>query len=221
MAGATVVAILSIVLIFMASNALCGCALIHTVLMTFLAFQLRMLSHKRKSSVVVIEVYIAPAIWGVAGTTICAKLPIMLVIVGVAGITVLRCTLEYSIYVTGLALDVFMSPGQCEARVIVIEAHILPCRRFMTGATIGPKLAVVCIIRGMAGITIPGRALVGIIRMARFTGHSCVRAGQGEGRIIMVERGVLPTGRVMTGGTIRAKLTGMRIIRCMAGITVL
>lgn len=71
----------------------------------------------------------------------------------------------------------------------------------------------------VAGITILGGAFVGIVHMTGFTGYRGVRSRQGEARIGMVEGGILPFARVMTGGTSRAELSVMGIVFGMTGKT--
>ena len=203
----------------MAGNTLRGCTLI-SVCMAFPAFQFLVFSFQRKSCVIVVERYVAPPLWRVTGSTGCAKLTIMIVILGVAGITGRGCAL-ISICMARLALDIFMLPCQREGRIIVIEGYILPPRGFMTGATIGPKLATVRIVRGMAGITILGRASISIVHVTGFACYLCVQASQRKRGIAMIERDILPAGRLMARGAIRAELTCVLIIRGMTGIAVL
>ena len=56
--------------------------------------------------------------------------------------------------------------------------------------------------------------------MALLASQPHVPAGQREGAQVVVEVGILPIRRVMTGGAIRAILPGMFVILLVAGITV-
>lgn len=80
MARSTIGAILSVVLILMASHALSGGGLIDAVPVTFLAFQICVFSYQWESRVIVIKGCILPARRAVACSTICAKLAAMRIV---------------------------------------------------------------------------------------------------------------------------------------------
>jgi hypothetical protein len=56
--------------------------------------------------------------------------------------------------------------------------------------------------------------------MTLCTGDSCMTIGQWKTRAIVVEGRVFPTARTMAGGTIRAELPVMFIVRAVTGKTI-
>ena len=91
----------------------------------------------------------------------------------------------------------------------------------MAGGTIRSKLTVVRVPGRVAGIAIPGRALIHIINVTRFTVQIGVCASQRERRIVMIECGVLPAAGVMASRTDRSKLTAVRVPGRVAGVAIL
>lgn len=122
MAGGTIRAILSIMLIFMTGNTLGWRASIDAIAMTALAIYSRVLPHQWKGSLVVIKCRVAPATGTMTGVATCPKLPIMFVVVGMASETVLGRTFV-PICMTGNTLHAGMSARQREARIVVMEGH--------------------------------------------------------------------------------------------------
>jgi len=88
MAGCTIGPILPVMFIFVTCHTLAGCTFINAVLMAFCTLKIRMFSHQREAGIVVIEVHIAPAAGGMAGTAIRAELSVMCVLAGMTGITI-------------------------------------------------------------------------------------------------------------------------------------
>lgn len=107
-----------------------------------------------------------------------------------------------------------MRTYQGEACDPMIELDILPRSRLMTTGAVRAELSVMCIFRGMTGITIRRCTFI-TIRMAIDTCNSAVTALQRETRPAVVEVNILPTAWVMTICTITSHLPGMRIF--MAG----
>jgi len=68
------------------------------------------------------------------------------------------------------------------------------------------------IVLGMAGSTILGCADEELIGMTLAACSCRMFADQGEGRLVVIERGRRPSGRRMTGGTVRAELAAVRIV---------
>lgn len=99
--------------------------------MTLCTTQAGMFPGQREAGNGMVEIDIAPALRRVAGTAIRAKLTVVIILVGVAGITVGGRTL-IPIGVASLTLNAGMFSDQREARAAVIECDIRPFRRFMT-----------------------------------------------------------------------------------------
>jgi len=213
-------AVLAVMLIFMTANALGWRAFVYAILVAGFALKFCMLSCQWKCSLVVIKSGIAPAAGSVTRTAICAKLSIMLIVVGVTGKTV-GGRAFISVCMTCLALYVCVLPCQREGRVVVIEGHVAPSGRVMARSTIRAELAVMLVIVCMAGKTIPGCPFVYVIHMARLADHIGMCTRQRERRVVVIERRILPTAGVMTGRTDRSELTVMCILRRMTGEAIL
>lgn len=71
----------------------------------------------------------------------------------------------------------------------------------------------------MTGETICWRTLENIVRMAGFARNIRVRTHQRKTCLAVIECGILPIGRIMTGRTDSPKLTIMGVIRGVAGHT--
>ena len=157
-----------------------------------------------------------PSFGRMTGTTVRAKLTVMVIIIGVTGKTIRRRSL-ITIRMAGFALHTAMFPGKRETGIAMVEGNIRPLRWLMTGTAIRAELTVVVILVSVAGIAIFWRTFVYIVRMAGFAGDIRMRSCQRETRIAMVEGRVLPLARVMTGGTDRAKLSVVGIIPGVTG----
>jgi hypothetical protein len=139
-----------------------------------------------------------------AGGAIGAKLPAVLIIVGVAGITIPRRAFELSTRVAGSAVHPDVLPGQRKRRLGMVESHVFPTGRGMAQPAIGAKLPAVLIIVGVAAVTILRQADIFAPRMAARAIHTQVFSGELEGCLIVVEGGLIPGGRRMAGRTIFA-----------------
>ena len=101
-----------------------------------------MFSYKREGSIVVVEGRIAPAAWGMTGTTVRAELPVMGISASMTGITVRWCTFIYTVRVTCIALDIRVSARKREGCVVVVEGHVAPAAGVVAGTTIRTELSV-------------------------------------------------------------------------------
>lgn len=84
----TLCAIPTVMFISMTINTTGRQALIHAVPVAGIAGNVAMLANQRERCSVVIEIYIAPATGGMAGTAVRTKLPAVVIILCVASITV-------------------------------------------------------------------------------------------------------------------------------------
>ena len=72
----------------------------------------------------------------------------------------------------------------------------------------------------MTGITIRRCTLVNTVDMTRTALNRSMLAQKRESSIVVVEGHIAPPAGVMTGTTVRAELSVMLILRCVAGITI-
>lgn len=131
--------------------------------------------------------------------------------------TFLWRTLIHAIFVTCRAWNTCVPTRKWEAGPAVIEIHILPVTRVMTGTTIVPKLSTVRIVRGMTGKTIRWCSLINTVDMTGRACHVFMTSDQREACLAVIEVHILPVSRVMTFGTVIAHLSLMDI--SMAGCT--
>ena len=172
---------------------------------------------ERETGKVVVEVHIRPLGRLMTGTTIRTELAVMMVLIGVTGITVRGRTLV-TVRMAGLACNTRMRCLEWEAGQAVVEVSILPGGRSMAASTVHTELSIVGILRGMAGRTIRRCASIAAIGMARCTTYSAVTACQRETGPTVVEVDITPTARVMTIGTVPAHLPGMWITMTRSAI---
>ena len=76
------------------------------------------------------------------------------------------------------------------------------------------------ILIGMTRDTLTGRALIHSIRMALRTLSFCMFSNQRETGVAVIERGIAPTARVVTGSAVRTKPAVMGILIGVTSITV-
>ena len=138
-----------------------------------------------------------------------------------AGITVGWGTFIYAILMTGSAVQIHMPASQRKSCVIVVEGCILPVRRLMTCAAIGPELTRMCILICMTRKAVGWRAFVNSIVVTGRTDGIRMTACQRKYSFVMIERHILPATGHMAGTAVRAELTTMRILIRMARKTVL
>ena len=113
-----------------------------------------MRARQREVALVMIEGDTVPIGGRVAGSTIRAETAAMLIVLGVAGITIRGRTFENIVLVAFLAIHLSMFPFQLERRQVVIELRGRPPGRSMACATVRAKLSLMRIILLMAGGTI-------------------------------------------------------------------
>jgi len=94
----------------------------------------------------VIETHIFPTAGVMAGCAIRAELTIMCILLSMTGKTILGCTFENIVHMTGCALYIEMQTCKRESGLGMIEVNILPVSGNMAGATIGPELSLVSIL---------------------------------------------------------------------------
>jgi hypothetical protein len=140
------------------------------------------------------------------------------VILGVAGNAIPGCALIDTVTMTGCALNFRMAAVQREASSAMIEMDILPGCRLMTISAIRAELSTVRILRGMARITVGGRAFIHSIGMAGRAGDPVVAARQREAGLAVVKVDILPITRVMAIGTILSHLPGVNIVMTRGAI---
>ena len=103
-----------------------------------------------EGSQVVIECSILPISCIMASTAIRTELTVMMIVLFMAGITILWCTLEDAVDMTTCTGHADVCTGQFESRQIMIKGSRFPCRRIMAGTAAGSKLTIVCIVLFMA-----------------------------------------------------------------------
>lgn len=91
-----------------------------------------------------------PPICGVAGCAILTELPIMFILLGMAGVAVLGSALKYFILVTILASDLDVHTGQREGCPGVVESSFFPGSCGMALGAVLSKLAGMSIILQVA-----------------------------------------------------------------------
>ena len=102
--------------------------------------------------------------------------------------------------------------GEWEARSIVIEGCVAPLRHTVTGGAVGSVLAAVLVILPMAADAARRRSSIVTTGMAGGAGDLLVRSHQGERRLVVVKRHVVPARRPVAGGTVAAQLACMLVI---------
>ena len=109
-----------------------------------------------------------------------------------------------------------MRAGQLEDRNVMVKRGRFPGRSRMAGGAVLTKSA--SMIVAMTGCAIGRGTLKDVIDMALRAGCADVRAGQLEGRNVMVKRGRFPGRGGMTGGTVLAE--GPIMVILMAGCAI-
>src|SRR5690349_166123 len=138
----------------------------------------------------------------------------MLIVLLMAGVTILRRAFELVIYMAGLAGDLDMLAFEFESCQAVIELGRSPAIRIMTIGTAQTKSPCMWLILSMAGITI----LSHLVKIAEFagvdmtlhTGDSHMFAGNLERIEAVVKIFPEPIHAVMTVVAARAERQGMR-----------
>jgi len=121
----------------------------------------------------------------------------------------------------GSAWHTCMTAAQREGSIIVVKGYIPPAAGSMTGCAVCTKLTIMPVIVCVTGIAVLRRTFEDAINMTTDTLKTDMTAPQGECCIAEVKGDIPPTGGRMACGAVRAELTCMRIIRGMAGETIL
>jgi len=183
--------------------------------------RLLMLPRQREAGRVMVEVHIAPTRRRMARFTSLPILSIVLVIAGMAGITILRRTLIGPVHMAGGTVHLGVLAHQRESRGVVIEVHVAPSRRHMACRTVRTILPIMLVFSGMAGVAVLGRAFEDPVHMAGGAVHRLMGAVQREGGGIVVEVHLVPFRRPVTDLTSRSELSIVMVVFGMAGIAVL
>ena len=107
-----------------------------------------------------------------------------------------------------------------EGSIVVVEGRIAPTAWGMTGTTVRAELPVMGISASMTGITVRWCTFIYTVRVTCIALDIRVSARKRESRVVVVEGHIAPPAGVMTGTTVRAELSVMLILRCVAGITI-
>ena len=126
MTGTAVRAELPIVLILASVTGVTirGRSLIHATDMTGCALDTRVFARQRESRVAMIEIHIRPAACHMTGTAVRTKLPIMLILASVTGITIRGRSLIHAIDMAGSTLHTRVFACQRESCFIMVKVHI-------------------------------------------------------------------------------------------------
>jgi hypothetical protein len=157
--------------------------------MAVLAVQVRVLAFQRKSSFPgVIEARGFPAAGGMTTGALRAALPTMHVVRRMAGDALRWRSLVAIPEMTLHASDGLVLVVQWKARLVVIEAYVLPYLRIVTGSAIPPQLALMRLLSLVADGTFVGgvaKAFAGLMAAAASQIQMC--AVQREFRAVVIE----------------------------------
>lgn len=120
-----------------------------------------------------------------------------------------------------LAIDLLVRARQREVTAGVIEGGVLPIRWVVTGRTVGAIFSIMLIILRVAGEAIRRCALIHIVLVTFLAGCLGVFPFQLKGRQVVIELGGFPAIGGVTSPTVRAEAACVRVLRQMAGHTVL
>lgn len=179
--------------------------------MTGFALNIAMLPGQRKACIGMVKRHIGPFCGLMAGSTVGAKLSVMIVILGMTGIAIGGSTFVGIVHMTGGAGHLRMRASQLEPRGRMIKMNIAPFCRFVTTGAICTKLTVVMVIFRVTGETIRWRTTIDSIGMAIGARQAAVTAVQRKARERMIKVDILPVAGIMAIGAIPSHLPGMRI----------
>ena len=100
----------------MAGDALLGCAFEYIVRMAAGAFHVDMRPGQRKGRQRVIKTCLFPILRCMAASAILPELPLVNIILDVAGGALVRCALEHTVNVAAFTRHIHMRPAQCKSR---------------------------------------------------------------------------------------------------------
>jgi hypothetical protein len=140
----------------------------------------------RQWEAAMVEVGRFPGAGRVAGTAIGAILAVVVILLGMTGVTIGRSPLVNAIDMATGTICLGVCSGQFEGGGIMVESSRKPAIGCVTSRAAGAELAVVRIVLRMAGITSGGGALENTVGVATGTGHLDMLAGQFKrGRIVV------------------------------------
>lgn len=151
-----------------------------------------------------------PSVGSVTGGAVRSESAVVFVVHGMAGMAIGWNASINAILVTFATCNACVSSGEFENRNIVIELRIFcPTAGGMARATLHPKATLVEVIFLMTGVTIlwGGFQIVEIAGIGVTTGTGGLRmqAGEGEGRLGVVELGAVRIDPIVAGEAIRPK----------------
>ena len=128
-----------------------------------------------------------------------------------------QLVLEIAGAVAILAVDASVHALEREARLLrVIELRRLPARGRVAVAALGPALAVVHVVRRVAGRALLRCALVAIAEVALHAGHFDVLVAQRIRGLVVIEVHVAPGRGVVAGRAVLPELAFMRLVLLVA-----
>lgn len=136
-----------------------------------------------------------------AGAAVAAKLTGVLIIILVTAYTLRGCTYIRPIDMAIRTADVNMCTGQEEARSVVIEDVIGPCRGYMALTAVDNKLASMIIVFGVATGTVAWDPDPLTLNMAGFTTQRFMTADEIKPGELMREERIRPGGGRVTSAT--------------------
>lgn len=151
-----------------------------------------------------------------AGRTLGPELAVVMIILQMAGHTILWHALEDTIDMAALAGHGSVLTVQIEGELGMIDFRISPTVRRVTARAVRPKLTIMMIVLQVAGNTVLRGAFEDTIDVAAFTTHIRVFAVEMEGKLGMVYPRIFPAIGGVTCGAIRAELAVVMVILRMA-----
>lgn len=188
--------------------------------MTLCAIQLGMFARQREGAGIVIEDDILPVIGRMADRTIPPKLSVMVIVLRVAGKTILGSAFKNVVPVTGHATYTYMFANKWKCSEVVIELSAQPLCSLMTCSTIFPILSIVNVSCSVTGETIPGRIFVYTVDMTGLACYINMRTCQHETRRVVIELGRKPRGSSMAFLASSAQLAHVCIVLLMTRETI-
>ena len=163
------------IVFLMTGKTIRGGALEHVIDMTGCALHSSMRTCQFEGRQIVVKTGPGPGLGGMTGSTILAKLTIVMVIFLMAGKTIGGSTFKYVAGVTGSAQYVRMRTCQLEGGQVVVKRGPGPGLGGMTGRAILAKLAIMMVIFLVTTKTIGRDTSKNVIDVTGLTGNAGVR----------------------------------------------
>jgi hypothetical protein len=133
-----------------------------------------------------------------------------------------QLVLQISRAVAIVAGDAIVHPFEREAGLLeVVELRGLPALGDVALAALGAALAVVHVVRLVAGDALLGRILVAIAEVTGGARRLRVLVAQRKGRLVVVVADVAPGALVVTGAAVAPQLALVRLLFLMARVAIL